>query len=154
MNMRSTCLRGCLSIVLALAAALAAPAAALVLAPDVDTTLAPPDDRGWDYVGQRGNASAVYLGDRWVLTAFHVRSGKCHADGADLFEGARRGDSDRKPARFRPVAVYRPADVPLDGRPWSGTADDQSGTTSRFFGSHADWLWQDTCRRPHVMERR
>jgi hypothetical protein len=76
MNMRLTCLRGCFSIVLALGAALAPlPAAALVLAPDVDTSLAPPDDRGWDYVGRRGNASAVYLGDRWVLTAFHVRAG-------------------------------------------------------------------------------
>jgi hypothetical protein len=74
--MRSTCLRGVLLVTMALGATLAArPAAALVLAPDSDTTLAPPDDRGWDYVGRRGNASAVYLGDRWVLTAFHVRAG-------------------------------------------------------------------------------
>jgi len=48
----------------------------LILAPsDIDTTVRPPDDPGWDYVGRRGNASAVYLGNRWVITAFHVGAG-------------------------------------------------------------------------------
>jgi hypothetical protein len=39
-------------------------------------TNAPVDDPGWANVGQFniGQNSAVYLGNRWVLTAYHVRS--------------------------------------------------------------------------------
>lgn len=33
--------------------------------PSVGTT-------GWDYVGQAGSASGVYMGNSWVLTAGHV----------------------------------------------------------------------------------
>lgn len=36
---------------------------------------APSDDPGWANVGTRGGLSAVYLGNRWVLTASHVGAG-------------------------------------------------------------------------------
>lgn len=38
-------------------------------------TTAPPDDPGWANVGTVNNGSAVYLGNRWVLTANHVGFG-------------------------------------------------------------------------------
>ena len=101
MNIHLTSLRACLSIVLALATALAGrPAAALVVPPDVDTSLAPPDDRGWDYVGRRANASAVYLGDRWVLTAFHVRAGSVTLMGQTYLKEPGEGIQIENPPGF------------------------------------------------------
>ncbi len=101
MNIRLTFLRGSLSIVLALATALAGrPAAALVVPPDVDTSLAPPDNRGWDYVGRRANASAVYLGDRWVLTAFHVRAGSVTLMGQTYLKEPGEGIQIENPPGF------------------------------------------------------
>ncbi|GMQ80414.1 MAG: hypothetical protein BMS9Abin04_402 [Planctomycetia bacterium] len=54
----------------------------LILANPSDRNASRPlDDPGWDNVGERRNiedgnsASAVYLGNRWVLTANHVKSG-------------------------------------------------------------------------------
>jgi len=49
------------------------PVAALVVVPPStnDNTSAPADDPGWLNVGNRG----IYLGNRWVLTAFHVGAG-------------------------------------------------------------------------------
>lgn len=38
-------------------------------------TTAPVDDPGWANVGTVNNGSAVYLGDRWVITASHVWTG-------------------------------------------------------------------------------
>ena len=38
-------------------------------------TTAPSDDPGFANVGKRGGASAIYLGNRWVLTAAHVGAG-------------------------------------------------------------------------------
>ncbi len=38
-------------------------------------TTAPQSDPGWGNVGVLGSASAVYLGNRWVLTANHVGTG-------------------------------------------------------------------------------
>ena len=38
-------------------------------------TSPPADDPGWANVGARGSASAIYLGNRWVLTAKHVGAG-------------------------------------------------------------------------------
>lgn len=35
-------------------------------------TTAPPDDPGWANVGKNNDASGVYLGNRWVLTANHA----------------------------------------------------------------------------------
>lgn len=54
------------------------PAWAVVIAggDGLGNTNAPPDDPGWANVGQfnLGQNSAIYLGNRWVLTAWHVYS--------------------------------------------------------------------------------
>jgi MprA protease rhombosortase-interaction domain-containing protein len=51
----------------------AVPAAfAVVVAGTTGNTTAPVDDPGWLNIGNCNSASAVYLGNRWVLTAFHV----------------------------------------------------------------------------------
>ncbi|MFV2067369.1 MAG: hypothetical protein ACC645_10345, partial [Pirellulales bacterium] len=79
------CSRSALTAILLAPFLLAAtPAWGLILAPsDIDPTVRPPDDPGWDYVGRRANASAVYLGNRWVLTAFHVGAGTVNLGGTD-----------------------------------------------------------------------
>lgn len=46
-------------------------------------TIAPEDDPGFANVGTRGIASAVYLGNRWVLTASHVGAGSVTLDGTE-----------------------------------------------------------------------
>lgn len=56
----------------ALAATLFATTAnALVVQDMTGTTVAPADDPGWNYV-TNGGRNMVYLGDGWVLSAFHV----------------------------------------------------------------------------------
>ncbi len=46
---------------------------AVVISSTTDNTTAPPDQTfPWDNVGITNGGSAVYLGDRWVLTARHV----------------------------------------------------------------------------------
>jgi len=40
-----------------------------------DNTSAPADDPGWNNVSFRGNGTAVYLGNGWVLTANHTTGG-------------------------------------------------------------------------------
>ncbi len=44
-------------------------------------TTAPEDDPGFLNVGVRGDASAVYLGNRWAVTASHVGAGTVQLDG-------------------------------------------------------------------------
>lgn len=44
-------------------------------------TTAPEDDPGFANVGFRGGGSAIYLGNRWVLTASHVTEGPVVFDG-------------------------------------------------------------------------
>jgi len=54
--------------------------ALIILGGDEGHTNAPPDDPGWDNVGYvranwanvQSRASGVYIGDGWVLTAYHV----------------------------------------------------------------------------------
>ena len=41
------------------------------------TAVAPADMPGWDNMAYRGSASAVYLGNRWMITANHVGAGRC-----------------------------------------------------------------------------
>lgn len=54
-----------------------APAAAVLIGPGDGTgnTSAPADDPGWANVGARSGSTAVYLGNRWVLTVAHVGGG-------------------------------------------------------------------------------
>src|SRR5262245_38418655 len=56
------------------AAFLASPAHAVVVATTTGNTTAPVDDPGWSNIGSCNSASAIYLGNRWVLTAFHVNA--------------------------------------------------------------------------------
>ncbi len=69
---------------LGLLALLLAPASTAVV---VDTSapelyeVAPSDDPGWRNVGRRGNTTAIYLGDGWVLTARHSSMGGVEFDG-------------------------------------------------------------------------
>ena len=53
------------------------PAQAVIVASGDGTqnTTAPLDDPGWANLGIRGGLSAIYLGNRWVLTAAHVGIG-------------------------------------------------------------------------------
>lgn len=57
---------------------MAVPAQGLIISnPSEITSVAPADDPGWDNVGSRsGSASAVYVGQRWVLSANHVGAGR------------------------------------------------------------------------------
>ena len=62
---------------LAILAMLANSAAAAIihLGNGSGNTMAPADDPGWDYVGEFKSGSAIYLGNRWVITANHLGSG-------------------------------------------------------------------------------
>jgi len=53
------------------------PAAAIVISGPLTstTTTRPADDPGWNNIGLLKGSTAVYLGDRWVLTAAHVGTG-------------------------------------------------------------------------------
>lgn len=56
------------------------------------TAVAPGDDPGWNNVAYLGNASAVYLGNRWVLTANHVGEGTIRlSDGREFIMAAGSG---------------------------------------------------------------
>jgi hypothetical protein len=49
-------------------------ARAVVVAGTTGNIAAPADDPGWLNIGSCNSASAVYLGNRWVITAFHVNA--------------------------------------------------------------------------------
>jgi hypothetical protein len=51
------------------------PAPAVQVLTTTGNTTAPGDDPGFANIGQLNGASAIYLGNRWVLTASHVGSG-------------------------------------------------------------------------------
>jgi len=67
----------CLSLVLALAALSGVPARGVVIAGGDRTAngSAPFNGPGWANVSGRGEGSAVYLGNRWMITARHVGAG-------------------------------------------------------------------------------
>lgn len=91
--------RRCCAAVLLVVGALVAPAGAVVIATGSDTPnlLPPGNDPGWDNVGRVGNASGVYLGNRWVITANHVNGGSLRlSDGREF--AATVGTSARLPA--------------------------------------------------------
>lgn len=61
------------SLLVTLAASFfAGTASAVVVSATTGNTTAPIDDPGFANVGSCSSASAIYLGNRWVLTAFHV----------------------------------------------------------------------------------
>lgn len=62
---------------------LPAPARGVIIdtATGAGNTTAPADDPGWANMGTVNNGSAVYLGNRWMLTANHVGSGSTTLSG-------------------------------------------------------------------------
>jgi hypothetical protein len=72
-------------LVIALSLLLTSPAAALIIdASDEERYERPPQkekDPGWAYVSRRGNTSAVYLGNGWVLGVQHTGAGELVLDG-------------------------------------------------------------------------
>jgi hypothetical protein len=98
------------------------------------TAVAPGDDPGWNNVAYRGNGSAVYLGNRWVLTANHVGEGSIRlSDGREFIMAAGSGvqlNNTGISATGSPdLRMFRLADDPglpslqIDtARPASGTA--------------------------------
>jgi hypothetical protein len=56
------------------AAFLTSHARAVLVAGTTGNTAPPADDPGWANVGSCNSASAIYLGNQWVLTAFHVNA--------------------------------------------------------------------------------
>lgn len=71
-----------LALLAALAATSAHRAVALVVTSvSAANASAPADDPGWNNVGDRG----VYVGNRWVLTAFHVNAGTTTFNGVGTF---------------------------------------------------------------------
>jgi hypothetical protein len=69
MFLRPSCLLVPLAAVL-----LASAARAVVVATTTGNITAPGDDPGWANVGLCNSAGAIYLGNRWVLTAYHVNA--------------------------------------------------------------------------------
>lgn len=61
--------------VLALSVTLLSHSQAVVVLTTTGNTTPPADDPGFANVGQLNSASAIYLGNRWILTASHVGSG-------------------------------------------------------------------------------
>jgi hypothetical protein len=55
-------------------------------ASDAANLLAPGSDPGWANVGRLSGASAVYLGNRWVLTANHVAQTAFHLTDGRSFD--------------------------------------------------------------------
>ena len=68
----STTVRRCAVLVLIVVAAPQARAVVISSISDTSNLIAPAGSSGWSNVGHVGGASAVYLGNRWVITAEHV----------------------------------------------------------------------------------
>ncbi len=51
------------------------PGIAVVVSSTLENTTRPPEDPGWDNIGTLNTSTAVYLGNRWVITASHVGPG-------------------------------------------------------------------------------
>ena len=71
--------RPALLLFVPLAAAVSLSCARAVVVADNTSTVtnitAPGDDPGWANVGSCNSAAAIYLGNQWVLTAYHVNAG-------------------------------------------------------------------------------
>ena len=56
---------------------------AVVVVGTIGNTSAPADDFGFNHVGKRDAATAVYVGYGWMLTAAHVGPGSVELNGVD-----------------------------------------------------------------------
>ncbi len=104
---------------LILSALIALPARAVVVSTSnlPVTAVAPGDDPGWNNVAYRGNASAVYLGNRWVLTANHVGEGTIRlSDGREFImtagSGVQLNNTGISAAGSPDLRMFRLADDP------------------------------------------
>ncbi len=70
-----------LLLLLLLGAPLNAEAVLLAVGDGSRNTTAPADDPGFSNVGVRGSGTAIYLGNRWVLTAAHIGAGNVTLSG-------------------------------------------------------------------------
>ena len=61
-------------------------AVAISTSTDAANLLAPADNPGWNNVARLSNASAVYLGNRWVITANHVSNAPVRFSDGRVFE--------------------------------------------------------------------
>lgn len=77
-----------LALFVATLAGVAEPAHAVIIqtVSGTDNTTAPADDPGWGNVSLRGNGTAVYLGNSWVLTANHTLGGTMTFNGQTYSE--------------------------------------------------------------------
>lgn len=81
------------------------PTFAVVTFEDGSETLA--DDFGFANVGQKGFASGVYLGDRWVLTARHVGTGDITLNGITYHYEEESAQTIKNPSGFEQLdSVY------------------------------------------------
>ncbi len=99
-------------VLIALAASLALPAHGLVVAgsPQERYTRIPALDPGWAHVGSLSGPSAIYLGNGWVLTAWHVGIGEVDFGGVTYppVEGSRvQLESFGRPAEKADLALFR-----------------------------------------------
>lgn len=88
------------ALALLIAAVLAPPAGAVVIATgsDAPNLVAPGNDPGWLNVGRIAGASGVYLGNRWVITANHVSRGPLRlSDGREFAASVGSGFQLRNP---------------------------------------------------------
>ena len=152
-------------LVLALLACLASPPASAVLLATGDgtgNTQPPADDPGWYSVGNQAGATAVYLGEGWVITANHVSNANPVFAGVSYtmvpgsvqqLQGPGGGLADLKIFRVNPFPPL-PALALLPGPPPvnsevvmigrgrdRGAAASWNGFTGWYHGSTATMRW-------------
>lgn len=84
---------------------------AVVVSTTKSTTVAPPDDPGWDNVGVLRGATSIYLGNRWVLTADHLAAGTVTLSNGQSYEA--EADSAYQLPNVATPSLNRPSDLQL-----------------------------------------
>lgn len=107
------------------------------------TAVAPGDDPGWNNVALRGSASAVYLGNRWVLTANHVGEGSIRLSDGRVFDmvpgsGAQLTNAGIAAAGSPDLRMFRLADDPGLPTLQIGTVRPPGGTPVTMIGAGRD----------------